>query len=74
MLYDRMVLLSYVIQGSHAFLSAMHAWFLLEGSLPVLNTIMVAVNAIAFIHAANWRASLRAHAKRMQRNRDLFRR
>ena len=70
--YRELILFSYFIQGCHAILSALHIWLL--PTTPVLNTIMVVVNAVAFIHAADWRARLRAHARRIQRNRDFFRR
>jgi hypothetical protein len=72
--YRELIGLSYVVQGSHAMLSGLHAWFLLEHSAPVLNAVFLGFNAWAFISAANWRATLRSDIKRTQRMRDYFRR
>lgn len=69
-----MIRFSYAIQSFHALISALHVWMLLQGSGVIFNTILAGFNCVAFLSAANWRASIYAHLDRMQRNRDFFRR
>lgn len=73
--YRELILFSYFIQGSHAFLSALHIWLIMDSQTGlVFNTIMAGFNALAFLNAANWRARLRAYVAWKQRSRDFFRR